>query len=109
MTYGFFDGRGWNMAFDREQSKLNGIYDFADSGIGPLHQEFIYTNFIFCDLTKRVIASYEMRTGLKLDRCRINILTGYHRLSELAELADHPRHAPEMVRHFAAWATAKPL
>ena len=53
-TYGFFDGHGWNMAFDHEQVRLTGIYDFADSGFGALHQEFIYSNFISPDLTARI-------------------------------------------------------
>ncbi|MBN0217560.1 phosphotransferase, partial [Pseudomonas aeruginosa] len=44
--FGFFDGHGWNMAFDSEAGRLNGVYDFADAGIGPLHQEFIYSAFI---------------------------------------------------------------
>lgn len=102
-TYGFFDGHGWNMAFDFDQQRLNGIYDFADSGIGPLHQEFIYSNFISRDLTERVIDAYEERTGRSLDRRRIAILTAIHRLSELAELADDPCHAPTMVRHVVEW------
>lgn len=44
ITYGFFDGHGWNMAFDHDSNRLNGIYDFADSGFGQLHQDFIYSN-----------------------------------------------------------------
>jgi aminoglycoside phosphotransferase (APT) family kinase protein len=102
-TYGFFDGHGWNMAFDHARGRLNGIYDFADSGIGPLHQEFIYSNFISSDLTERITAAYESRTGRALDRRRIDILTGFHRLSELAELADDQEHAPAMTRHVAEW------
>jgi hypothetical protein len=31
-TYGFFDGHGWNMAFDAGRERLNGVYDFGDSG-----------------------------------------------------------------------------
>lgn len=103
-TYGFFDGHGWNMAFDHTRSLLNGIYDFADSGFGPLHQDFIYSNFISPDLTERIVTAYEKLTGLKIDRRRIAILTGFHRLSELAELADDPEHAPTMIRSVVAWA-----
>src|SRR3546814_17924439 len=58
-TYGFFDGHGWNMAFDHVSNRLNGVYDFADSGFGALHQEFIYSNWISPDLTARTIAEYE--------------------------------------------------
>ena len=102
--YGFFDGHGWNMAFNHAQGRLNGIYDFADSGFGPLHQEFIYSNFISPDLTARIISAYEMLTGRRLDRRRIAILTGFHRLSELAELADDPAHVGSMVQNAASCA-----
>ncbi|MDX3925545.1 MAG: aminoglycoside phosphotransferase family protein [Shinella sp.] len=106
-TYGFFDGHGWNMAFDHRKRRLNGIYDFADSGFGPLHQEFVYSNFISPDLTARIVSRYETITGRTLDRRRIDILTGAHRLSELAALADDPAHAPAMVRHVADWVAAR--
>lgn len=106
--YGFFDGHGWNMAFDHARQQLNGIFDFADSGIGPRHQEFIYTNLISPDLTERVITAYEALTRLTLDRRRIAILTGAHRLSELAEYADDPIHASDMVRHAAEWLAHMP-
>ncbi|WP_454848787.1 phosphotransferase family protein [Rhizobium binxianense] len=102
-TYGFFDGHGWNMAFDHAQGRLNGLYDFADSGFGPLHQEFVYSNFISPDLTGRIISEYEALTGRALDRRRIAILTGFHRLSELAELADDAAHLPQMVRSVTNW------
>ncbi|OHV83614.1 phosphotransferase family protein [Rhizobium sp. LCM 4573] len=103
-TYGFFDGHGWNMAFDHECQQLNGIYDFADSGFGPLHQEFIYSNLVSSDLTARIIAAYEAETGRQIDRKRVAILSGMHRLSELAELADDPEHAPAMIRSVEFWA-----
>lgn len=103
-TYGFFDGHGWNMAFDHAERRLNGVYDFADSGIGPLHREFIYSNFISPDLTARIAETYEELTDRTLDRNRIAVLTGMHRLSELAELVDDPEHAPTMLRSVEAWA-----
>ena len=101
--YGFFDGHGWNMAFDHSAQHLNGIYDFADSGLGFRHQEFIYTNLISPDLTERVVQAYEALSGLSLDRARIATLTGAHRLSELAELAHDPTHAPTMVQAAIEW------
>lgn len=103
-TYGFFDGHGWNMAFDHAAGRLNGIYDFADSGFGPLHQDFIYTNFISPDLTARVADSYEQLTGRALDRARIHLLTGVHRLWELAALAEASEHHATMIASIAAWA-----
>jgi Phosphotransferase enzyme family len=103
-TYGFFDGHGWNMAFDHASNRLNGVYDFADSGFGPLHQDFIYSNFIAPDLTARIVAGYEALTGRALDRERIHLLTGVHRLSELAELADDAEHVAATVQIVADWA-----
>ncbi|TKT74975.1 aminoglycoside phosphotransferase family protein [Aquamicrobium sp. LC103] len=103
-TYGFFDGHGWNMAFDHEAGRLNGIYDFADSGFGLLHQEFIYTNFIDRDLTARIIDEYERLTGRALDRRRVEVLSGVLRLSELAAYADDPEHAPGMIKFVEEWA-----
>lgn len=105
-TYGFFDGHGWNMAFDHETSRLSGVYDFADSGFGPLHRDFIYSNFISTDLTERIISNYEALSGCALGRKRIEVLTGAHRLWELAEVVDDPPQIPFMMEHFAYWAAA---
>lgn len=102
--YGFFDGHGWNMAFDHAAQRLNGVYDFADSGFGQLHQEFIYSNLIARDLTGRIVTDYERLTGRSLDRDRIALLTGVHRLWELAEVADTPEHIPLMLKTFTEWA-----
>jgi aminoglycoside phosphotransferase (APT) family kinase protein len=105
-TYGFFDGHGWNMAFDHENNRLSGVYDFADSGFGPLHRDFIYSNFISTDLTERIISSYEALSGCPLERKRVEVLTGAHRLWELAEAVDDAARVPFMIDHFAHWAAA---
>src|SRR5436190_18283732 len=91
------------MAFDHTANRLNGIYDFGDSGFGPLHQEFIYPNWIAPDLTARIVGEYEAMTGRSLDRQRIDLLSGVLRLSELAELADDPAHAPAMLTNVVDW------
>jgi Phosphotransferase enzyme family len=104
-TYGFFDGHGWNMAFDHANDRLNGMYDFADSGFGACHQEFIYSDLIAPDLTLRIIAEYEVLTGLVLDRRRVHLLSAVLRLSELAEYADDADYAPAMVRNVVKWAS----
>jgi hypothetical protein len=100
--YGFFDGHGWNMAFDQATSKLNGIYDFADSGIGPLHRDFVYSSLISPELTPRIIASYERHSGRSIDRARVDTLTATHWLWELAVEAHLP-HVDEMVAHLLFW------
>ena len=103
-TYGFFDGHGWNMAFDHERQCLNGVYDFADSGFGPLHQDFVYSSLIAPELTRMIVDRYRRMTGRPIDSERVSLLIGMHRLSDLAELADDP-HYVEMLRdQLAAWA-----
>lgn len=103
-VYGFFDGHGWNMAFDHERGALNGMYDFADSGIGPLHQEFIYSSFTGEDLTLRIMDRYEALTGKAVDRKRVETLTGVYRLIELANAAEQPENLPPTMNNVAAWA-----
>lgn len=102
--YGFFDGHGWNMAFDHARLRLNGLYDFGDSGLGPLHQEFIYANLIAPDLAARIVAEYEALTGRALDRARMALLNNVWRLSELGELAQDPIHAAAALEAVAACA-----
>ena len=103
MTYGHFDTHGWNIAFDHDTARLNGVYDFADSGFGPLHQDFIYLNFIARDLTQRVVCRYCDVTGKQLDFRRIDQLTLVHRLVELAEDASIPEKMPQTLANFETW------
>jgi hypothetical protein len=93
-TYGFFDGHGWNMAFDAAAQRLNGVYDFGDFGLGKLHQEFIYSNMISPDLTARIVSRYETLTSRAMDRDRIALLFQALRLSELAQNVDDPKWGP---------------
>jgi Ser/Thr protein kinase RdoA (MazF antagonist) len=102
-VFGHFDGHGWNMAFDHNAQRLNGVYDFGDSGIGPLHQEFIYTNFISSNLTAPIINAYEVQTGKEIDRARIKLLTGVYRLVEVAGAADDPANIEAMVKNLISW------
>jgi aminoglycoside phosphotransferase (APT) family kinase protein len=104
-TFGFFDGHGWNMAYDAGRERLNGVYDFGDSGLGPLHQEFIYSSLSSFDLTDRITAAYEGLTGRRLDRARIDLLTGIHGLSELADLGDNSAALAVGVERVVGWMT----
>jgi aminoglycoside phosphotransferase (APT) family kinase protein len=108
-TYGFFDGHGWNMAFDHQNQRLNGVYDFADSGFGPLHQDFVYSSLIAPELTWMIVDRYSRMTGRSLDAERISLLIGMHRLSDLAELADDPHYVEMLLTHLAAWARNRPM
>jgi Phosphotransferase enzyme family len=104
--YGFFDGHGWNMAFDAEGGRLTGIYDFADSGIGPLHREFVYPSLVSPDLTRHVLTAYARHAGRTPDRARIALLTTVHRLWELAGAEDAPDHRPAMCANAESWLAA---
>ncbi len=101
--YGFFDGHGWNMAFDHQQQQLNGVYDFGDSGIGALHREFIYSSLVSPDLTERIIGVYERVTNRPVDRERVKVLTGTHRLWEVAGEAHLPDNVPSLVASLTQW------
>lgn len=103
-VYGYFDGHGWNMAFDHTAGRLNGLYDFADSGIGPAHQDFIYSNWIERDLTRRIVRAFHSLTGHALDEERIELLTGILRLNELAEDTSGPEHTRRALETAVRWA-----
>ncbi|MBK8084593.1 MAG: aminoglycoside phosphotransferase family protein [Devosia sp.] len=84
LVYGYFDGHGWNMAFDDKTGLLNGVYDFADSGFGSRHRDLSYSNWISADLTLRIIDRYEGLTRRAIDRNLVMLYTSALRLAELA-------------------------
>ena len=97
--FGYFDGHGWNMAFDHVRGVLNGVYDFADAALGPLTREFTYSSLTSPDLTERLIAAYETLTGKAIDRRAVAIRLSVQHLAELAELEQHdPAFAASIVR-----------
>ncbi len=51
------------MAFDHDAERLNGIYDFGDSGFGDLHKEFVPPSWISPDFVERLAKDYERLTG----------------------------------------------
>lgn len=102
--FGFFDGHGWNMAFDHQCRRLNGVYDFGDSGIGATHREFIYSSLVSPDLTDRIILAYERHAGRPVDRERVGVLAGTHRLWELGGEAHLPDNVPSLVASLRQWA-----
>lgn len=85
LVYGYFDGHGWNMAFDHETGLLNGVFDFADSGFGSRHRDLSYSNWISADLTLRIIERYEQLAHVSVDRDQVMLYTSALRLAELAE------------------------
>jgi hypothetical protein len=85
LVFGYFDGHGWNMAFDFTTGTLNGVYDFGDAGFGSRHRDLSYSNWIAADLTLRIIDRYEELTRHKVDRDLVMLYTSALRLAELAE------------------------
>ena len=85
LVYGYFDGHGWNMAFDFTTGTLNGVFDFADSGFGSRHRDLSYSNWISADLTLRIIERYEELIQHRVDRGMVMLYTSALRLAELAE------------------------
>jgi hypothetical protein len=85
LVFGYFDGHGWNMAFDHSTGLLNGVYDFADSGFGARHRDLSYSSWISADLTLRIIERYEQLARVAVNRERVMLYTSALRLAELAE------------------------
>lgn len=102
-VYGFFDAHGWNMAFGHAQARLNGIFDFADSGFGPPHREFVQVSLVDPDLAARAADAYAAMTGRALDRRRIFLLTAALRLSELAGAVATGEHVDLIRGHALDW------
>ncbi len=102
-VYGFFDAHGWNMAFDHDEARLRGIFDFADSGFGPPHREFVQVSLIDPDLALRSMDAYEARTGRALDPRRVFLLTAAMRLSELAGAAETGQSVPMIQDLAVSW------
>jgi hypothetical protein len=107
-VYGYFDGHGWNMAFDNEAMVLNGVYDFADSGFGARHQDFSYSNWISRDLTLRIIARYERMTGHVIDRDLVMLYSQMLRFVEFAQAAPDDPDLPARLAALREWFTWGP-
>ena len=103
MIYGYFDGHGWNMAFDKATGVLNGVYDFADSGFGPRHQDLSYSNWISRDLTLRIIRRYERMTGLTIEPERVMLYSQMLRFVEFAEAAPDRDDLADRLAAIESW------
>lgn len=102
-AFSHFDAHGWNMAFDPISGRLNGIFDFGDARIGPVHEDWLCPSMIHPDLATNSMAAYEALTGRRLDRARIEALTSAQRLDDLAGMADYPDHAETTLRLALDW------
>ena len=103
LVYGYFDGHGWNMAFDKTTGTLNGVYDFADSGFGARHQDLSYSNWISRDLTLRIISRYERITGHAIARDRVMLYSQVLRFLEFADAAPSRDDLPARLAALREW------
>lgn len=83
--FGQFDGHGWNMAFDHDRGRLNGMYDFGDSGIGPVHRDLGYSTWAHPRLGRAVTRAYAATTGYPADPEAAVLHNTILRLHEYAE------------------------
>lgn len=94
-----------NMAFDPEQKKLVGVFDFSDVAIGDVNLEFVHLLKFDPDFTKQIVVSYTTKTGrsCNLERARL-----YKQLNTLADFtfqlenAQTP-HYQEYLQIFRGW------
>jgi hypothetical protein len=101
LIYGYFDGHGWNMAFDHSTGMLNGVFDFADSGFGSRHRDLSYSNWISADLTLRIISRYEVLARREVNRDLVMLYSSALRLAELAQGDLPPAQAVASVVNWA--------
>lgn len=87
-TFGFFDAHGWNMAFDHDAQKLNGVYDFGDARIAGVHHEFMHICITSADLARLTAVEYAFLTGRVIDLRRVDLGVSVLLLGELQ--AAHP-------------------
>jgi aminoglycoside phosphotransferase (APT) family kinase protein len=83
--FGQFDGHGWNMAFDHERGVLNGMFDFGDSGLGPVHRDLGYSSWVHPSLARAVTRAYAAITGYAADPETAVLHNAVLRLHEHAE------------------------
>ncbi|MEM0909016.1 MAG: aminoglycoside phosphotransferase family protein [Pseudomonadota bacterium] len=82
-VFGQFDTHGWNLAFNWDTQQLDGVFDFAGAGVGPLHRDLSYPMFLSPDLTQRVVDQYQRLTGRSVSLCRVYDAHGALRVVEL--------------------------
>lgn len=102
-VFGHFDAQGCNLAFDAGAGRLNGLFGFGGSGLGPVHREFVAPALLGDDVVRRLVPRYERASGRRLDRRRVALLDGVHRLAGLAREAENPVAAGPLAADVAAW------
>lgn len=67
LVLGHFDMHGGNVLVDKEAETIAGIIDFGNCKIGDIHQEFSVMNLSSPDLAKRMLQTYQRKTGRSLN------------------------------------------
>ncbi len=88
---GHFDCQGRNMAFDPENGRLNGIFDFADATVDDLYRELFSPNKLSRDFAMRVINRYQRISGRAVDVERVDLYMTMYCFSEMARWVSHDK------------------
>jgi aminoglycoside phosphotransferase len=83
---------GGNLAVDLETGALNGLFDFADAGLGDRHLDLMYLHSFGSEFTGRLFRTYETATGFAISWPRTAL---YHAISAFSALADTPANNGE--------------
>ena len=73
-----------NMAFDQEEKKLVGVFDFSDVAIGDVNLEFVHLLKFNPDFTKQIMDSYTIKTGRLCNPERTRL---YKQINTLADFS----------------------
>lgn len=76
---------GGNLAVDLQTGALNGLFDFADTGLADRHIDLMYIHSFGAEFTERLFRAYEAKTGAKLSWQRTAL---YHAISAFSALGD---------------------
>lgn len=82
-----------NLAFDPEQRRLHGVFDFGDVMIGDIHRDFHPLYRFDPKLMYELMDRYEQLSGRKLDRSRPPIYNRIGELCDFVEYGDKPESA----------------
>jgi aminoglycoside 2''-phosphotransferase len=104
-TFLYNDLHGNNMAFNDDDERLVGVFDFGDAAYGDIHREFAPLLSIHRGLFEATVREYANRFGVALSRRRMVMWYRIERLADLAETIDQPgnEEPQRILREIEQW------